>query len=635
MQRVLAEQAKDRTINGTFFERLLQRIRSRIRAVVVDVDTCEVGGEDITSYDGYRFLGDNFVLGEGGKMLRRKLILRDDQRKYAHLGVIFLVLLGFGTNVGAVELRFLAAGEGSVTTKVLDAVTMLSTALAFLALYWYYSKEFAYQRAVESSTRNSKRVLRFVDSGEFKEFLRDVVLVAFIPIPGLDATFTVLTANFRIHMVLTAMSCVRLSWIFTYFAELSNLRCEQLRLLAASQNMKLTFKSVRKFLLKNDANVVGSMSVVFMLALAYCILIVERIEPRATVQKFENALWLTFITMTTVGYGDFYTVTLPGRLVTMCTSIGAIAVISFIVSLVNKSISLSSAEQDFFEHASSLHRNDVMRKLAGSIIISNWRESRAGCTQPTRRTFGRMMQRLKPSAKKAAVRKGLVDASSRDRKVSSEAVKVAPRSASIVLSACGLALRSNGSILSCAQVLLAQITGLGHAELAGLLRVLEVEVCEDGSPAIDRAQFEMLVLLYDPAKAAEEQTPSVRAVLEKMRQHDVSYALEPKHARDFCGLSPDAICSDREQIARRAKFEQLMDLKKTIVQEEEAEKEESILSAAASRLEAKMGKQYRALVRALGGQRTAHGNGDDSPVSDLLTPYSPASALTWASSKKQ
>ena len=189
----------------------------------------------------------------------------------------------------------------------------------------------------------------------------------------------------------------------------------------------------------------------------------------------------------------------------------------------------------------------------------------------------------------------------------------------------------------CAQVLLAQITGLGHAELAGLLRVLEVEVCEDGSPAIDRAQFEMLVLLYDPAKAAEEQTPSVRAVLEKMRQHDVSCTLEPKHARDFCGLSPDAICSDHEQIARRAKFEQLIDLKKTIVREEEAEREESILSAAASRLEAKMGKQYRALVRALPvvGQRTARRTSDDSPVSDLLTPYSPASALTWASPKKQ
>ena len=172
------------------------------------------------------------------------------------------------------------------------------------------------------------------------------------------------------------------------------------------------------------------------------------------------------------------------------------------------------------------------------------------------------------------------------------------------------------------QVLLAQLTGLRPDELAAPLHVFEVEVCKNGSLAIDREQFETLLLVYEPGKPIDQQRPTARAIMEKIDRADVSLALEEKRKGDYCGLYPDAMLSYRKQTVRRAKFQQLKTLEKAIVLEEESKEEETVLSAAASRLEAKMGRQYRALVRAL-RHRGAH-SGDNTPsASDLSTPYSP------------
>jgi len=47
--------------------------------------------------------------------------------------------------------------------------------------------------------------------------------------------------------------------------------------------------------------------------------------------KIENCLWLVIITMTTVGYGDYYAKTLFGRIWTILCAIWGIFVVSCLV----------------------------------------------------------------------------------------------------------------------------------------------------------------------------------------------------------------------------------------------------------------------------------------------------------------
>ena len=54
---------------------------------------------------------------------------------------------------------------------------------------------------------------------------------------------------------------------------------------------------------------------------AVIVLLFERHAPGSNIHTLGNALWWSFVTVTTVGYGDFYPVTTPGR-VTACFIMG-------------------------------------------------------------------------------------------------------------------------------------------------------------------------------------------------------------------------------------------------------------------------------------------------------------------------
>jgi voltage-gated potassium channel len=53
----------------------------------------------------------------------------------------------------------------------------------------------------------------------------------------------------------------------------------------------------------------------------------ERHAPGANIKSFGDALWWAAVTMATVGYGDYYPVTVPGRLLAVVLMIGGVAVV--------------------------------------------------------------------------------------------------------------------------------------------------------------------------------------------------------------------------------------------------------------------------------------------------------------------
>ena len=55
------------------------------------------------------------------------------------------------------------------------------------------------------------------------------------------------------------------------------------------------------------------------------ILDAERGKPGANIETFGEAVWWAFVTITTVGYGDFYPVTAHGRFVAVLLMAGGVA----------------------------------------------------------------------------------------------------------------------------------------------------------------------------------------------------------------------------------------------------------------------------------------------------------------------
>ena len=79
-----------------------------------------------------------------------------------------------------------------------------------------------------------------------------------------------------------------------------------------------------------------SLVTVFVLAIGYIFvaaLLVFNVEPE-TFNTFFDALYWSTISLTTVGYGDIYTVSLAGRLVTMFSSIIGVAIVALPAGIV-------------------------------------------------------------------------------------------------------------------------------------------------------------------------------------------------------------------------------------------------------------------------------------------------------------
>ncbi len=87
-----------------------------------------------------------------------------------------------------------------------------------------------------------------------------------------------------------------------------------LRLLRGARSAKMLLTFAFRNRKQSVSASVGTISIILLVWAAISMLIVEKAR-ESNIANAEEALWWSFVTMTTIGYGDFYPVTLEGRLV--------------------------------------------------------------------------------------------------------------------------------------------------------------------------------------------------------------------------------------------------------------------------------------------------------------------------------
>ena len=125
-----------------------------------------------------------------------------------------------------------------------------------------------------------------------------IVRAAVAVIYGIDITIRSVLARRHLH------------YLLTHPAGIAAVIAPPVRVIFSVRLVRSIFRrgNLNRFLLAASALVIQGAIIVYLF---------ERHAPRSNIHTLANALWWSVVTVTTVGYGDFYPVTAPGR-ITAC-----------------------------------------------------------------------------------------------------------------------------------------------------------------------------------------------------------------------------------------------------------------------------------------------------------------------------
>ncbi|MCG8579185.1 MAG: ion channel [Bacteroidales bacterium] len=118
-----------------------------------------------------------------------------------------------------------------------------------------------------------------------------------------------------------------------------------------------------------------AVGLVVYLCLIYLISVLEKGDANANIKSLTDALWYTIVTLTTVGYGDFYPVTPLGKIAGLFVILGSLGVIGFFIGEISSRINIYMEKKktgffgtDFENHYVIIGWSEFGRKVADQVF---------------------------------------------------------------------------------------------------------------------------------------------------------------------------------------------------------------------------------------------------------------------------
>ena len=132
--------------------------------------------------------------------------------------------------------------------------------------------------------------------------------------------------------------------------------------------------------IRNTRTVLGTFFALVFFSLLYTIQLVEQGEPNSSINNIWDAFWYAAVTLTTVGYGDSYPVTMLGKILGLILILLSIGLLSFIIGNITSQINrymekkrLGQFGTDFNHHVIILGWNQLARLIVEQIVTAGQR----------------------------------------------------------------------------------------------------------------------------------------------------------------------------------------------------------------------------------------------------------------------
>jgi len=176
-------------------------------------------------------------------------------------------------------------------------------------------------------------------------------------------TWAVFLVDYLVRLTITEH---RWRWFYRHLLDLAIVALPMLRPLRL-----MRFLTVIALVQRGAGNILRGRVVVYTVGAALLVLLISALavldaeQGQGTIDTFGEALWWAFVTMTTVGYGDFYPVTFMGRCVAAGLMVGGIALIGAVTATLASWIVEKVADQTTkTEHATADQVEQLRDELA-------------------------------------------------------------------------------------------------------------------------------------------------------------------------------------------------------------------------------------------------------------------------------
>jgi len=302
-----------------------------------------------------------------------------ERLKQAEISCCLLAFLGFGCGAITYDLEYVHSiyEERKQTVAAVTIAGTASTFLLLLAIWWRTKQELRWMQAKGFYSYQDD----LLSTQKMKWLLLEIAINLPHPIHWLDrAQFSYYngvkdaTVLYTYNSWLSVFTVTRLYHVIRVISVLSLYRSGRAQRVCRMNGVYPgSWFAVKCLLKEKPYHGLAVMLLAGMLVGAYLLRVFERpMVPYTNMDYgvYANAMWNVLVTMTTVGYGDYYPVTLLGRISGIAVCFWGVLCVSMIIITVTTLLNLDSSEEKALLILDRLSFKKDLRICAANVLTS-------------------------------------------------------------------------------------------------------------------------------------------------------------------------------------------------------------------------------------------------------------------------
>lgn len=327
---------------------------------------------------------DDVEVSETAQLRSKARALFDQRRKRWVSFAAFSACSGVLLAITQGELLWDSSNQPSWATEALKGCTLLSTIFSLAGIKEWASAEMQLMQAKGDFFPPTESFFgRLNRAGLQEEYVLLSALLLVQPPPGWMRLISISEHRHDAHTTYTTDSCLtvlmsllRLPLLLKFLVINDPLNDPIHGVYARAANVHVGWRLVLATRLKEDARYLAGLWVMAIVGMSYFLMCAERPADADTgLGEFHNCMWLTIITMTSVGYGDQYPVSSAGGFLSVMACFLATILLAITVNLVVSRLSISNRERRAVALAQHVRGHVRVRSAAAAIVQRLYRLS--------------------------------------------------------------------------------------------------------------------------------------------------------------------------------------------------------------------------------------------------------------------